>query len=78
MFGVLEVILGGDPVAGQRFGASQREVTFVVPSWVLRNVRALVASHCGFSPSELGFLRFHVARDSPVCTRWCGRAVALR
>lgn len=39
MFGVLEVILGGDPVAGQRFGASQCEVTFVVPSWVLRNAR---------------------------------------
>lgn len=54
------------------------KVTFVVPSWVLRNVRALVASHCGFGPSELGFLRFHVARHSPGCTRWCGRAVALR
>lgn len=73
MFGVLEVILSGDPVAGQRFGVSQRQVTFVVPSWVLRNVRALVASHCGFGPSELGFLRFHVARHSPVCT-WCAAA----
>ena len=78
MFGVLEVILSGYPVAVQRFGVSQRKVTFVVPSRVLRNARTLLAKHCRFDLSGLGFSRSHIARHCAVWTRLCGRAVVLR
>lgn len=78
VFGVLEVVLSGDPVAIQGFGVSQCQVTFVVPLRVLGSPRTLVANHCRFDLSELGSSWSHVACHFPIWTRLCGRAVALR
>jgi len=36
VFGVLEVILRGDPVPGQSFGAGQGQIAFIVSLEVLR------------------------------------------
>jgi hypothetical protein len=78
VLGVLEVVLCGDPVASQGFGASQRQVAFVVPLRVLRIPRMLVANPCRFGLSDLRCLRPHIAGHFPMWTRLCSRVFAFR
>ncbi len=64
VLGVLKVILRRNPVAAQRFGASQRQITLVVSLGVLRlGIWAVEPSRFGLSdlPSWLGS---HVRRRS--------------
>jgi len=78
VLGVLEVVLCGDPVAGQGFGASQRQVAFVVPLRVLRIPRMLVANPFRFGLSDLRCSRPHIAGRFPMWTRLCSRVFAFR
>jgi hypothetical protein len=48
VFGVLEVILRGDPVPGKSFGAGQGEVAFIVSLGVLRVPRLRAAESRSF------------------------------
>ena|SRR5438876_12181155 len=73
MLGMLEVILCGNPVACQGFGASLRQIAFVVPLCVLWNA-LLAGNPCCLS--DLRSSRPHVAL--PIWTRPCGHVFGFR
>lgn len=59
MFSVLEVAFRRDPVAGERFGAGQRQIMFIISLRVLRAP--------GVGPVESGSLGLPELRSSPYC-----------
>lgn len=76
VFGVLEVVFFGDSVAGLGFGASQRQVMFVVSLRVLG--RSGMPNRFGPDLAELASSLPHVSLLVAIWMRLCGRRIVVR